>query len=151
MGVASTSAVLLALLLGAAPAWAVLGENESSIALDQQNLRGADRQETHPGYTLHQITAADGTVVKEFVSPAGRVFGIAWQSSHMPNLEQLLGSNITELQLALQSKTRRPGRRPLMVRTDKLVLVSGGHMRALHGYAYVPGLVPANVSPEAVQ
>lgn len=131
--------------------WAALGEPESSVSLDQQILRGADRQEVRQGYKLHQITAADGSVVKEFVSPAGVVFGVAWQASHMPNLQQLLGSHMAELQVAMQSMTHQPGRRPLIVRTDKLVFVSGGHMRALHGYAYVPGLVPGNVSAEAVQ
>ena len=147
----TTSGALLILILGAAPVWAILGESESSVSLDQQILNGADREEARLGYKLHQITAADGLVVKEFVSPAGLVFGVAWQSSHMPNLQQLLGSHMTELQAALQSQTHRPGRRPVIVRTDKLVFVSGGHMRSFHGYAYVPGMVPANVNPEAVQ
>jgi hypothetical protein len=147
----TTSGALLILILGAAPVWAILGESESSVSLDQQVLNGAHREEARQGYKLHQITAADGLVVKEFVSPAGLVFAVTWQAAHMPNLEQLLGSHITELQAALQSQTHRPGRRPVIVRTDKLVFVSGGHMRAYHGYAYVPGLVPANVNPETVQ
>jgi hypothetical protein len=142
---------LLILIVGSTPGWAALGENESSVSLDQQILGGTDRQEARQGYKFHQITTADGSMVKEFVSPAGVVFGVAWQASHMPNLQQLLGSSMTELQAALQSMTHRPGRRPVIVKTDKLVFVNGGHMRAFHGYAYVPGLVPGNVSPEAVQ
>jgi hypothetical protein len=121
------------------------------VSLDQQVLRGVDREEVRQGYKLHQITSADGTVVKEFVSPAGVIFGVAWQAPHMPNLQQLLGSSMTELQVALQSKARRHTRAPLIVRTDKLVFVSGGHMRSFHGYAYIPSLVPHNVSPEVVQ
>ena len=144
-------APLLIAVVGGAPLWAALGEPESSVSLDQQILRGADRQEARQGYKLHQITAADGSVVKEFISPAGMVFGVAWQASHMPNLPQLLGSHMADLQVAMQSMTHHPGRRPLIVRTDKLVFVSGGHMRAFHGYAYVPALVPGGVSPEAVQ
>ncbi len=143
--------VLLILILGAAPAWAVLGEYESSVSLDQQVFGGAHREEARQGYKLHEITTPDGTVVKEFVSPAGLVFGIRWQASHMPNLQQLMGSSMTELQAAMQSKTRRHTGGPLIVRTDKLVFVSGGHMRSFHGYAYVPSLVPGNVSPEVVQ
>ena len=143
--------VLLSLLVGVGPAWAVLGEYESSVGLDQQAMRGEIRKEARQGYNLHQITAADGTVVREFVSPAGLVFGIAWQASHMPNLQQLLGSNITELQQALQSKTRRHSGGPLIVRTDKLVFASGGHLRSFHGYAYVPNLVPKNITTEVVQ
>jgi hypothetical protein len=147
----TTLAVLLILIGGSAPGWAALGQNEASVSLDQQILGGTDHQEARAGYTLHQITATDGMVVKEFVSPAGLVFGVAWQTPRMPNLQQLLGSSMTDLQAALQTMTHRPGRRPVMVKTDKLVFVNGGHMRAFHGYAYVPGLVPANVSPETVQ
>jgi len=146
-----TTLALWILISGAMPAWAALGESESSVNLDQQVLRGADREEARTGYKLHQIIAVDGTIVKEFVSPAGLIFGISWQASRMPNLQQLLGPSMTELQVALQSRTRRPGRAPLIVRTNKLVFFSGGHMRSFHGYAYVPGLVPGGVSPEVVQ
>ncbi|MGA2117954.1 MAG: DUF2844 domain-containing protein [Bryobacteraceae bacterium] len=147
----ATLAALSILILAAAPAAAALGEYESSVSVDRQVMRGADREEVRQGYKLHQITAADGTVVREFVSPEGLVFGVNWQASRMPNLQQLLGSSMTELQVALQSKTRRYGGGPLIVRTDKLVFVSGGHMRSFHGYAYVPGLVPGSVSAEVVQ
>lgn len=147
----TTFGVLLTLVLGVVPSWAVLGEYESSVSLDQQVLRGERREEVRAGYKVDQITSADGTVVKEFVSPAGLVFGITWQASHMPNLQQLLGSNLTELQQALQSQARRHSGGPLIVRTDKLVLVSGGHMRSFHGHAYVPSLVPKNVTTEVVQ
>jgi len=146
-----TSAAFLVLILGTAPAWAILGESESSVSLDQQMLHGTHREEARQGYKMHQITYADGAVVREFVSPSGTVFGVAWQASHLPNLDQLLGPHMAELQVALQARTHRPGRAPLIVRTDGLVFVSGGHMRSFHGYAYVPSLVPANVSPEAVQ
>jgi len=144
-------ATLLILTLGAAPAWAILGESESSLGSDRQVLRGTDRQEFRQGYKLHQIISADGTVVKEFVSPAGLIFAVAWQAPRMPNLQQLLGSNVTELQAVLHSRTRRHSGGPLIVRKDKLVFVSGGHLRSFHGYAYVPGLVPDNVSPERLQ
>jgi hypothetical protein len=141
----------LIVILGCSPAWAVLGELESSVNADQQVLRGSHKEETREGYKVHQITAADGSVVKEFVSPGGLVFEVTWQARQMPNLQQLLGANMTQLQTALQSQARRHTRGALIVRTDKLVFVSGGHMRSFHGYAYVPSLVPGNVSPESVQ
>jgi hypothetical protein len=145
------TASLLMLTLGGGPVWAVLGEHESTVSVDRQVLRGADREEVREGYKVHQITAPDGTVVREFVSPVGLVFKVSWQSPRMPNLQQLLGSHMTELQVALQSQTRRHTGGPLIVRTDNLVFVSGGHMRSFHGAAYVPSLAPPNVSPEAAQ
>jgi hypothetical protein len=148
----STLGVLLALALGAVPAWAVLGEYESSVSLDQQALGGERRELARQGYKVHQITTLDGTVVKEFVSPAGVVFGVNWQGAHLPDLQQLLGpSHMAELEQATQSRTRRHSGGPLIVRTDKLVFVSGGHMRSFHGYAYVPSLVPTHVAAEVVE
>jgi uncharacterized protein DUF2844 len=139
------------LLWSNVPAGANLGGPESSVAADQQILRGQSRQEARGSYKVYQISAANGVVWKEFVSPAGMVFAISWQGPHMPNLERMLGSSLVDLQVAMQSSAPRRTRGPLIIRTDKLVLVSGGHMRAFHGYAYVPGLVPANVSPETLQ
>lgn len=140
---------LLVWVLGAAPAWAVLGEYESSISLDQQVMRGEVRAMARQGYSVHQITGADRSVVREYVSPDGRVFGIAWQGPTMPNLQQLLGSYYAQWQQAGQSRTRQRG--PRVLRTDQLVVESGGHMRAFHGRAYLPGLLPKNLSAEVVR
>jgi len=137
------------LFLGTAPAWAVLGEYESSVSLDQQVLRGEIRAEVRQGYKLHQITSPNGAVVREYVSPDGKVFGISWQGPFMPNLQQLLGSYSTEVQQAAQSKVRRGG--PLVVKKDNFVFVSGGHMRFFRGRAYVPSLLPNNISAEVVR
>ncbi len=142
--------VLLILTLGAAPAWAVLGEYESSVSLDRQSMRGEDRVISAQGYKLHQITSPTGAVVTEYVSPEGKVFGVSWRAPVIPNLQQLLGSYITPVQQAAQARTRWRGG-PLIVRASDLVFVSGGHMRAFHGSAYVPSLLPKNVSAEVVR
>ncbi len=142
--------VLLILTLGAVPAWAVLGEYESSVSLDQEYLRGEIRVTAAQGYKFHQIIAPSGAIVREYVSPEGKVFGIAWQSPFIPNLQQLLGSYSTQVQQAAQSQTRRRGG-PFVVRTSDFVFVSGGHMRSFHGSAYVPSLLPKNVSAEVVR
>ncbi len=142
--------VLLILILGAAPAWAVLGEYESSVSLDTQSMRGQERVVSAQGYKLHQITSPAGAVVTEFVSPEGKVFGVSWRAPVIPDLEQLLGSYIAPVQQAAQARTRRRGG-PFIVRASDLVFVSGGHMRAFHGSAYVPSLLPKNVSAEVVR
>jgi Protein of unknown function (DUF2844) len=141
--------VLVFLLLGSFPGWAVLGEYESSVATDQQRIHAQLRQISHQGYTVHQLSAAGGRTVREYVSPKGLVFGVAWQGPTMPNLQQLLGSYFEQVQKAARSRRQRGG--PLVVRTDKLVLFSGGHMRSFHGVAYSPSLLPAGVSAEVVR
>ena len=141
--------VSAALLLGAAPAWAVLGESLRSVQSDQQYWRGTLIEVARQGYALHQITAADSSVLREYVSQGGTVFGVSWEGPVMPNLSQLLGTYFADFQQASQSPHRRRG--PLVVRTDRVVIESGGHMRAYHGRAYVPSLVPDKLTQAVVQ
>ncbi len=131
------------------PAWAALGGSVDSIQSDQIRLRGQLRTTLLQGYIVHQITARDGSIVKEFVSPAGKVFGVSWQGTAMPDLSQLLGTYYADFQNSPRPTLRRRG--PVIVRTDKLVVESSGHMRAFHGRAYANDLLPANVAPEVVQ
>lgn len=140
---------LVILMLGTLPAWAALGEYEGSVGLDQQVLRGEIRQEVRTGYKLHQITTTDGAVIREFISPEGKVFAISWQAHFIPNLQQLLGSYFPRVQQAAQAKTLRGG--PLVINTADFVYFSGGRMMNFHGSAYVPALLPKNVTAEVVR
>jgi hypothetical protein len=142
-------AVFVVLLLGNTPSWAVLGEYENSVASDQQHMHAQLHEQVRQGYSVKQLSSADGRTVREYVSPAGLVFGVAWQGPSMPDLQQLLGSFIGQLQQVTRSRRRRGG--PLVVQRNDFVLVSGGHMRSFHGRAYVPSLLPANVSAEVVR
>ena len=141
---------LFILTLGVTPAWAVLGEQEPSVIADRQFLRGELRDEQRQGYTVHQITDARGGVVREYVSPAGKVFGVAWQGPYAPNMQQLLGSYFTYLQRYAESQTHRHSG-PITIQESDFVFSSGGHMRWSRGRAYVPSLIPGNLSPEVVQ
>jgi len=138
------------LMLGAPTLIGALGEPESSVSTDRKFLRGQVREEVHQGYRLHQITDANGAIVREYVSPAGRVFGVSWQGPYVPNLQQLLGSYFTYLQQYAQAQTGRHGG-PLIIQKDNFVFTSGGHMRSYRGRAYLPSLLPTNLSPEVVQ
>jgi hypothetical protein len=131
------------------PAWAALGDNVSSIDLDAQAFHGQHTMLARTGYNLHQITLPDGGVVNEYVSPAGTVFGVSWQGHAIPNLSQLLGSYHANLLAGERTNVR--ARRAVTVQGDNFVLYSVGHLHAFHGRAYVPGLVPANLTAEVVQ
>jgi Protein of unknown function (DUF2844) len=141
------SALLLA--LGSTPAWAVLGENSSTIELDSQTLGGQHAMVAKSGFDLHKITLQDGSVVNEFVSPAGTVFGISWQGHSVPNLHQLLGTYFTNLQQG--QRTRVVPRRAITIQGDNFVFTSTGHLRSFRGRAYVPGLIPSSLTAEVVQ
>jgi hypothetical protein len=138
------------ILLGATPIWAALGKPAASVADDQKRLGGDVHTLTSAaGFAVHEISAADGTVVREYVSPAGEVFGVSWRGATRPNLVDLLGDHYP----AFRDAPRPPGHRrgPLVVRTDHLVVEMGGHMRDFHGRAYLPDHLPASVSSDAVR
>jgi len=143
--------VLLILTLGTVPAWAVLGQDESSVSVDKQYLRSEESVHAFEAYKVHQLTAPSGTIVREYVSPQGVVFGVTWQGHYMPNMQQLLGSYFTNLHTASPSQTQVRHLRGLIVKTDEFVFVNGGHMRFWKGRAYVPSLVPSNVVLEVMQ
>ena len=144
--------ILLAIALmmwGATPALAALGEYEGSVALDQQVMRGELREEVHSGYKLHQIITPEGAVIREYVAPDGKVFGISWRAHVLPNLSQLLGSYFPRVQQAAQARNQRGG--PLVIQTVDFVYFSGGRMMNFHGSAFVPGLLPKNVTAGVVR
>jgi len=137
------------LVVGSLPAWGALGGNISSVDADTQALAGKHLMVSKAGYDLHQITTTDGSVVNEFVSPAGVVFGISWQGHSLPNLSQLLGAHLADFQAG--RRTNLIPRRGVTVQTDDFVLTNIGHQRSYRGRAYVPSLIPANLTPEVVQ
>jgi hypothetical protein len=113
-------------------------------------MRGQVTRAAMQGYTVHQIDTPEGMQVREYVSPSGLVFGVAWQGPFMPNLPQLLGTNFAQFQQAAPTSPARR-RRALAVRTGALVVESGGHMRGFHGRAYLSNILPAGISTAVVR
>ncbi len=123
------------------PAFAVLGDNLQSVAIDQVRMKGTLRTVPADTYTVHEITAEKGTVVREFVSPAGAVFAVTWDGQFPPDLQQLLGPYYQQAQQELSRAPRR-ARGPMVIQTSGLVFESYGHQRSFHGRCYVPQMVP---------
>ncbi len=141
--------VLLFLAVENFPACAGLGDNASSVSSDSKALGGQRRVVLNAGYTLHKITTPDGSIVKEFVSPRGIVFGVSWQGRSMPDLQQLLGSYMKAVREGQRTQVAR--RRAIVIQTDDFVFFSSGHLRSFQGRAYVPSLIPRNVKSEVVK
>ena len=142
-----TRVLLPALLWGLPlPAMAVLGDNAASVLTDQARMNGTLRSVDKRTYVMHEITSASGTVVREFVSPAGVVFGVAWEGQFPPDLQRLLGPYYQQAQpAATQEQAQRQRRAPVVIETPGLVLYEAGHMRSFHGQAYIPQLLPQGV------
>ena len=131
-----------------APAAASLGGDESTITADQGVLAGQVKVARVQRYAVHEISAASGTVVREFVSPAGKVFGVAWSGPAMPDMRQVLGPYFDTYVAAL---AQRKARGPVNVVLPGLVVQSSGHMRSFSGKAYLPDAVPAGVASEEIK
>ena len=144
--------VFLAVTCAAAPrVQATLGESVESVDTDRKALSAVRRATTvRNGYTIHAIES-DSAVVREYVSSSGVVFGIAWNGMVHPDLSQLLGSYAGEYQQALQQTPRKPGRRRLQVKTDRVVVEKWGHMRNLQGRACAPALIPPGVNIDEIK
>jgi len=150
------SAILLwvgtTILVTTLPAFAGLGEDVISVQADQAHMQGALRTTETQAYTLQEIQGATGTVVREYVSPAGKVFAVAWQGPFPPDMKQILASYFSQYQQAAQAQaSAHKGRRRFMVELPGLVVEAGGHMRSFAGRAYVPDMLPQGVSVEAIR
>jgi Protein of unknown function (DUF2844) len=137
------------LVMLALPAPAELGGNISTIQADQEHMKGTRRVISSAAYSVHEIQTSTGTTVREFVSPAGTVFGVAWQGPWNPDLRQLLGQYFGQYSQAVQNK--RAGRGPVSIRQGGLVVEAGGHMRSFFGKAYLPQMMPQGVTSEVIK
>jgi hypothetical protein len=150
-GQLSASLAVLGLsLLAAAPyAEAALGGTEATVRADQAQMSMTLRTMPAARFTMHELTAASGTTVREYVSPAGVVFGVAWQGPSLPDLRQLLGAYFDQYVDA--AAARRTRRAPVRVELPGLVVQSSGHLRAFAGKAYLPQGLPQGVAAEEIQ
>lgn len=152
--VRSSTPVVMALAMASfllpISAWAALGGDVVSIQNDAVRMKGSIRSTVGAAYSVHEITDPSGTVVKEFISPQGKVFAVSWRGPIRPNLQELLGTHFDEFDQAMKSRTYRV-RGPAVVETPTLVVQSAGHMRGFVGRAYLPDSLPQGVTVKSLQ
>lgn len=136
-GVLASQAVCL-------PAHATLGEDVATVENDRVQMKAQLRTTSVAGYTVHEITTPGGTTVREYVSASGKVFAVSWDGPVLPDFRQTLGRYFDDYHSGANSP--RVGRRQLVLEGADLVVHSYGRMRAFHGNAYVPSLLPTNFS-----
>ena len=141
----------LVLLAVAAPAFGAIGQSAESIATDRQLLSAARLSTAaHQGFEVHEYQSR-GTAVREYLSPSGQVFAVAWNGYSHPDLAVLLGDYVAEYRAALNATPLARGRRQRHVTTQHLVVDTWGHMRNLQGRAYAPDLVPPGVNIDEIR
>jgi hypothetical protein len=143
--------VIFAALASSEWAHAALGGSSDTITADRKALQAVHRTTTpHNGYTVVEV-ASDATTVREYVSPSGVVFGIAWNGYVHPDLKQLFGSYWGEYSAARQKSAHLFGRKRQQITTENIVVEKWGHMRNLQGRAFVPGLVPVGMNVNEIK
>jgi Protein of unknown function (DUF2844) len=131
---------------------ASLGGDVTSVQEDRAKMQGTLQTTSNDSYTVHEIEAATGIAVKEYVSPAGKVFAVTWKGPFHPDLRQLLGTYFDQYSQAVQAqRAQRHGHGPLLIQQAGLVVQVTGHLRSFLGKAYVPQMLPAGVRAEDIR
>lgn len=142
----------LAGMTNPSPVFGSLGGDVTSVEADRAKMEATLQTTSRQLYTVHEMHTANNVTVREFVSPQGKVFGVAWQGSARPDMKQLLGAYFDQYTQAEQKQeAKRVGRAPLLIQEPGFVMQMSGHMRALTGRAYIPQLVPTGVRTEELR
>ena len=132
-------------------AFAALGGSADSIEKDRKALAIVrSSTTTAKKYTIVESGSAM-TSVREYLSPSGVVFGVAWAGMVHPDLTVLLGVYSDEYSQARARTSRRHNRGPVRLSTSRIVVEKWGHARRLKGRAYAPALIPSGVSIDEIR
>jgi hypothetical protein len=136
--------VAISLMISTTEAFAALGQDRASIAVDHRVLASNAEVVTEgPGYQIHEMQLAQGATVHQYVSPNGKVFAIKWSGQRPPNLEQVLGAYYNDYVQA--ARIHSAGHHLVQVKQDNVVITHVQYLRSYSGSAYVPALVPTGI------
>lgn len=142
-------AFITMLLIFSGAANAVLGGKVASVAADQKQMQATRTVTSNGRFQVHELQAGPAATVREYVSPDGTVFGVAWRGEFPPQYSQLLGSYAERLNVA--ARARHTHRAPLQINEPGFVFSAAGHQRFYFGRAYIPSMVPAGVAAEEIK
>jgi Protein of unknown function (DUF2844) len=127
-----------------------LGEGVDSLQRDHAALRGAAMSVTPmAAFDLHEMTTAEGTRVREYVSHAGTVFAVTWAGRTPPDLSVVLAQHYQEFMKA--AAAHRGNHKVFAMTTDTLVMSVMKLPRGFQGQAHVPSLLPAGVNASDIR
>ena len=147
----ASAAAAAAIFAAASSAHAFLGGGYATVTADRAHMAARLQTSAAATHTLHQLTLANGGVVKEFSRPDGTIFAVTWRGPGRPDLRQLLGDHFSTLQADNARHPGRPRRLPLMVNRSDFVVQTGGHPGAFWGVAYLPQAAPSGFSPSELK
>lgn len=140
---------LLLLFSQCASTHAALGGAPAELGATQAGRTARVMAAGAGSYRMVETTLASGTVIHEYVTQGGVVFAVSWKGPFLPDLRTLLGKHFDTL---TREAARRPkaGHSSVHVERPDVVIVSGGHMRAYAGQAWVAGEFPAGFAADDI-
>ena len=140
-------------VLQAAPAFAVLGGDLSTVTAAQSRMRAARvTTAAAQGTTVHELRLADGSAIREFVNAQGIVYAVAWSTRLKPDYSYLLGIHAAEFEAGIAAKASTPGlKRSVAVERGDLVVHSSGRLGSFVGKAWLKSQMPAGQTPDAIR
>lgn len=142
--------MISSVLLVSGSALAQLGGDESTIENVRLNNHGIHAMRTRNNLRVHEITNEANTI-REYVNSDGIVFAVTWSGMSHPDLTVLLGEYHAEFQEADQATRTPAGRAPKTLRTQNLRTIHYGHMRDVHGKAFIQSLAPPGFDPKDLE
>lgn len=134
--------------LGGAPISLPAADQAAKVRVMRPANRAADGLTANPAvYIVRETTLGSGTVIREYTSGDGIVFGIAWQGPTIPDLGSLLGGYLRDYSAGVEvAHALRGWRTPVSVSARNLVIKTGGHMGAFSGQAWLPPALPPGLT-----
>lgn len=130
----------------ASGAYASLGGDAASVMADASELHGIVQASSHQSFEVEEIVTDNGMRIREFLNRDGIVFAVTWTGPVMPDLQRVLGPQFGVYTAALAAREHLGLQRFVRVATPDLVVESDGHLRAYIGRAYLPAMVPIDVT-----
>jgi hypothetical protein len=135
----------------AAPCLAALGGDAASVQSDGVSMKSAVRVTANSGFAVHEIASPSGTVVlREFVGADGKVFAVSWHGLVNPDLRQVLGTYYGHYEQGAATTIHR-SHRQLAITLPDFMFENSGRQRAFAGRAWVPAMLPANISTDDIK
>ena len=126
---------------------ATLGDDATSVRANQGHLGCELRVEKVASGERHVLALSNGTVIRQYLSPAGVVYAVTWHGPRMPNLQEIFGGYAAQLS---QRDRIRGGRHNMTLDGTNFMMRATGHGHTFAGRAWVPSLVPAGVDLNAL-
>lgn len=134
--------------LGGAPMSLSAADHAAKVRVIRPANRAADGLTANPAaYIIRESTLGSGTVIREYTSGDGIVFGIAWQGPTVPDLASVFGGYLRDYSAGVEAAHALRGwRTPVSVSTSNVVIKTGGHMGTFSGQAWLPPALPSGLT-----